>query len=296
MKKILFYLALILLVACNEDKKADQVQAGGAIIEEDSTTVIITSTHQEEVAMKRGGKGRPKPPVIVIDTTVITPPIDTVVITPTTVKTYTFILEQGISKKQSLSQCVSHAVTYAVEIYYKHKSGALPILSPDFNYSQCWFNTGTGCGVGTSMQKALDVYVYKGGCSLNNYPVTSDCTIQPTSAAFTEALNYKIPGYAKILITDRAAIKAVLMQGKAVIITVLADNDFIAAKSGYIWKSDGAGMLAHTILIIGWSEERNTYVIMNSLGTTWCDNGIGEIDRTFLESGVVANPNCYVIN
>jgi C1A family cysteine protease len=71
-------------------------------------------------------------------------------------------------------------------------------------------------------------------------------------------------------------------QNHPVIINVIADNSFIAAKTGFIWKTySGSGSLPHCIVICGYDDAKNAYLIMNSWGTAWGDAGFTWIDYDF---------------
>jgi C1A family cysteine protease len=121
----------------------------------------------------------------------------------------------------------------------------------------------------------------------------------PTTTQSSEALNYKISTYSKISILDRTAIKAMISQRHPVIITILADNSFVSARTGFIWKTfSGSGNLPHCIVICGYDDSKNAYKVMNSWGTTWGDAGFSWIDYNFFETGgqIAGNGYCYVIN
>ena len=202
--------------------------------------------------------------------------------------------------------CVAFAVGYAArsaEQYYATNassySNSTNVFSPEFLYNQIKFSS--DCGSGTSMQTALDFIKLNGVSTFQSMPYssTNGCSLLPTTAQITEALNYKIGGYSKIIYTDRAAIKSVVSQKHPVIITVLADNSFVNAKTGFIWKTfSGSGMLAHCIVIVGYDDSKNAYKVMNSWGTAWGDAGYSWIDYDFFETGgrVAGGGYVYVIN
>lgn len=286
---ILFF-TTIFTCSCNENKKsASDKFISGVIADQDSSieNVTLITSVQEEVAMKRKPRPtqppttNPPPPVIVLPPPPITIPIDSSNIVMT--KTTTVFNQAGDGS------CVGQAVAAMVTITKMSQR-----LSPAFIYNQSVFDK-TNCNIGTSMQMALDVVVGKGCCTNDLMPyVTNQCSVQPNLTQLTEALQYKINGYSKILSTDTSAIKTLINQGKPVLLTVLADNDFINAKAGYVWNTDGAGALPHCILIVGYNKTKNTFIIMNSLGTAWCNNGYGEI--SFSLFGKVTGTYCYVIN
>ncbi|HKB44417.1 MAG TPA: C1 family peptidase, partial [Chitinophagaceae bacterium] len=202
--------------------------------------------------------------------------------------------------------CIAFSVGYAArsaEQYYRTNAGSYSnstnIFSPEFLYNQVKF--GSDCGSGTSMQTALDFIVANGICSYQSMPYsgTNGCSLLPTTTQLSEALNYKISTYSKISILDRTAIKAMISQHHPVIITILADNSFVNATTGFVWKTfSGSGNLPHSVAICGYDDSKNAYKIMNSWGTTWGDSGFSWIDYDFFETGghTAGNGYCYVIN
>jgi len=142
----------------------------------------------------------------------------------------------AISNQGGEGSCVAFAVGYATrsaEEYYRTAatsySNSINVFSPEFLYNQ--IKATSDCSSGTSMQKALDFIVANGISTYNSMPYssTNGCSLMPNSAQMSEALNYKITGYSKIVYTDRTAIKSMVSQKHPVIVTILADNSFINA-------------------------------------------------------------------
>ncbi len=49
-----------------------------------------------------------------------------------------------------------------------------------------------------------------------------------------------------------------------VMINVTADNSFINAGAGFIWKAySGSGALPHAVIICGYDDAKNAYKIIN---------------------------------
>jgi hypothetical protein len=227
--------------------------------------------------------------------------INTVVIEPTPVSGIRLnmppVLNQG-----SEGSCVAFAIGYAArsaEQFYRtgasSYSNSINTFSPEFLYNQIKFST--DCNSGAAMQTALDFIKLNGICTYQSMPYssTNGCSLLPSLTQSTEALNFKIATYAKLYCTDKAAIKSMIAQNHPVIINVIADNSFIAAKPGFIWKSySGSGSLAHCIVICGYDDAKNAYLVMNSWGTGWGDAGYSWIDYDFFITRT--GTYCYAIN
>jgi hypothetical protein len=198
--------------------------------------------------------------------------------------------------------CVAFAVGYAAwsaEKYYRSGataySNSTNIFSPEFLYNQIKFST--DCNSGTAMQTALDFIKTNGICTYQTMPYSSSngCSTLPTSTQSSEAASHKLMSYAKMYTSDKVAIKSMISQNHPVIITVIADNSFISAKPGFIWKTfSGSGSLAHSIVICGYDDAKNAYLVMNSWGTGWGDAGYSWIDYDFFTTRT--GTYCYAIN
>ena len=232
----------------------------------------------------------------------VTVTINTVVVEPPPATSGVRIAMPPVGNQGSEGSCVGFAVGYAArsaEQYYRtgatSYSNSTNIFSPEFLYNQIKFSS--DCGSGSAMQAALDHIKLNGICTFQSMPYSSSngCSLLPTTTQATEALNFKIGTYSKLYTTDKVAIKAMVSQNHPVIISVIADNSFISAKPGFIWKTySGAGSLAHCIVICGYDDAKNAYLVMNSWGTGWADAGFSWIDYDFFLTRT--GTYCYVMN
>jgi Papain family cysteine protease/Bacterial Ig domain len=231
----------------------------------------------------------------------VTVTVNTVVVEPPSTSGVRLTMPP-VSNQGSEGSCVAFAVGYAArsaEQFYRSGASAYSnstnIFSPEFLYNQVKFDV--ECSSGTAMQTALDFMKVTGICTYQSMPYSSSngCSLLPSSTQNTEASNYKIASYAKLYTTDKVAIKSMVSQKHPVIITVVADNSFIAAKAGFVWKTySGSGSLAHCIVICGYDDAKNAYLIMNSWGTGWGDAGYSWIDYDFFTTRT--GTYCYAIN
>ncbi len=227
-----------------------------------------------------------------------TPPV---VIPPTTLPASHFLLMPPVQNQGGEGTCVPFATAYAarsVERFYKTNatsySYATNIFSPEFLYNQ--IKTGD-CGSGTGVTTALNFMVSTGVSTWQSMPYSSSngCSLMPTSSQTSEAGNYKIVSYSKIPVSDITAIKTMVANKHAVIITVGTDNSFWSAQPGFTWKVYSGNMgISHSLVICGYDDAKHAYKVMNSWGTSWGDAGFSWIDYDFL-------PQCsayysYVIN
>lgn len=184
------------------------------------------------------------------------------------------------------------SVRYARSIEQYYETGAssysdnVNIFSVEFVYNQV--KAGASCQAGSSMTSNLDFMYNAGVCKEITMPYNdTDCSTLPNNTQQTEAANYKISNYARLVNSDIAGIKSVLMQGHAIMISINPDNGFVAADANYIWNfstaTDGTG--AHAVTVVGWDDSKNAYKIINQWGTSWGDNGYSWIDYDYFATG-----------
>lgn len=226
---------------------------------------------------------------------VVTPPPTDTVVTPPPSSTEVSLYCPSVGNQGSEGSCVAWAEGYAARaIDWYYKTGNRVTFSPEFLYNLCKFGT---CAAGTSMQTVLDTMIHKGVCTYSAMPYNDgDCVTLPNASQLSNATNYKITGYSKISKYDLGAIRAMIQNKKAVIATVLPDNTFINAKTGFVWKVNTGSVIAHTLTIVGYDDAKHAYKVMNSWGTTWGDAGFSWIDYTLFPSITAGNGYVYVIN
>jgi C1A family cysteine protease len=117
----------------------------------------------------------------------------------------------------------------------------------------------------------------------------------PTAAQMTEAANYKIASYSRLVSSDITAIKTMLVNKHPVIITINPDQPFWDAQPGFVWRSyTAAPGISHALIICGYDDAKHAYKVMNSWGTEWADAGFSWIDYDFFPQ--TAFYYSYVIN
>ena len=215
-----------------------------------------------------------------------TPPV---VLPPTPIPASFQLVTPPVGSQGNEGSCVAFSVAYAarsIEHYYRTNSAsysfASNIFSPEYVYNQAKFGD---CGTGTSIVTVLDIIKTQGVSTWQSMPYSdvNGCSLQPDASQVANASAYKISSYITIPNTDQVAIKTMVASKHPVITTVLADNSFVNARSGFIWKTySGSGLLPHTIIICGYDDAKHAYKVMNSWGTTWGDAGFSWIDYDFL--------------
>ncbi|OQP61560.1 hypothetical protein A3860_32070 [Niastella vici] len=231
-------------------------------------------------------------------TTTTTQPVDTTVIAPTPLPSNYSIVMPSPRYQGSEGSCVAFAVTYAraAEQYYKTGavaySDAVNVFSPEYVFNQV---TMPGC-TGSAVTTSLDLLKNQGVCTWQSMPYSTNngCSVLPTTAQFTEAANYKIASYSRLIDSDKVAIKTMISKNHPVIATFTIDQSFYDAYPGFIWKTLTGNSGSHTMAVCGYDDAKHAYKAINSWGPTWGDAGYIWIDYDFFP--VAASYYTYVIN
>jgi len=257
------YLIILLLASCTKQIEIKKSLGGDDINASDLAGVEVY-------------KGKPvKPPL---------PPDTVIVITPLLPLSWSLnmppVMNQG-----SEGSCNAMNVTYA----RSYLAGV--VLSPEFLFNQSKSSAScTGSALITNLNLARD----KGICTWAAMPYTwAGCDIQPTEAQNIEAAKYKIVSYSTIYATDKTTIKTLIAANRPLVFQVTADQSFIDAKAGFIWKTFTGAIGGHGITMCGYDDSKNAYKIINSFGTSWGDAGYSWIDYDFFPT---VSSNLFVMN
>lgn len=214
----------------------------------------------------------------------------TVVLPPSPVPGSFTLQMPPVSSQGSEGSCVAWAVTYArsADQFYKTNASsysyATNIFSPEFLFNQT--KSDAYCSSST-MWMALEFLVKSGVCTWQSMPYSSanGCSLLPSSSQTAEAANYRIASYSKVYTSDLTALKTLLANKRALVMSLSVDNSFVNAKPGFIWKAYSETPSAlHAVAVCGYDDAKNAFKIINSWGTTWGDAGYTWIDYNFFKN------------
>jgi C1A family cysteine protease len=72
-------------------------------------------------------------------------------------------------------------------------------------------------------------------------------------------------------------LKAALIEHGPLAITILGDNCFFVYRGG-VFNGHNSGDTNHAIVLIGWDDSKSAWLIKNSWGTKWGENGFGWVE------------------
>lgn len=157
---------------------------------------------------------------------------------------------------------------------------------------QLWNDKTPIADEGITLTGAIDALTMKGACLAESWPFDLDnINSKPPENTFDEAMSYKISS-SKQIPTDVESMKACLAEGYPIIFGLkLTKAFFSGGNNGYIQtpnpddpKSAEHGL--HAMLIVGYSEKTQTFIVRNSWGEDWADKGY-----CYLPYDYAANPD-----
>jgi hypothetical protein len=182
------------------------------------------------------------------------------------------------------SSCTAWATGYAVRSYYEAErrkwNFATPgqIISPAYIYNRLHDFSGD-CDIGTPISSALGVLKADGALTLSTYPyVENDCARPVSPESVRTSAEFRISGWTGVDPKKLDDVKGQLAQGHPVIFGMEVSEDFENSVGNQIYDdttSERTG--GHAMVIVGYSERRQAFKVMNSWGTEWGDGGFGWI-------------------
>jgi len=189
--------------------------------------------------------------------------------------------------------CVAYAVSFAMTIQKAITEKVRQFsefdnkeFSPYFIYNQ--LNNGDCNGL-LSLIDAADFVKEKGNIlSLDFGKNEKNCKVRPTPMQLKEAKQNRINGYTLLFRKESSnrqkitAVKAALTKQIPVVLSMNIRKNFFHLKGGIYWWPDLIGSnqtLAgrHSLIIIGYDDERQAFELMNSMGKKWGINGFAWI-------------------
>lgn len=193
-----------------------------------------------------------------------------------------------VKNQGALGSCTTFAVTSIYEYLLKKKR----IDNPDLSERFVFYHTNVLTGKtqeGATYKTVIDTIADKGICNENLCPYIIDAiSEQPTSEAYSQAQTHKIVE-AKMVKVDHHDITAALSQGYPVAISLQLYNGFGSGYKGFEILPEDSEIRTdehgyHAMVICGYSEEDHVYIVRNSWGESFGDNGYCYIPFSYIDN------------
>lgn len=185
-----------------------------------------------------------------------------------------------VGRQGAQSSCVGWALGYAARSYYaRRESGSDEILPEPFSPSFIYNQTKEGnCGSGSSISSGLKLLETVGEVGLSEFPYDpKDCSREPTPAQLDKAKYHRIKSWARVETSQIDAIKAEIYQGNPVVIGLRVTLGFYQLKRGTYSDVSDSSSGGHALVVVGYSDERQAFKVVNSWGENWGERGFGWI-------------------
>mmetsp|Transcript_45241 Transcript_45241/g.72856 ORF Transcript_45241/g.72856 Transcript_45241/m.72856 type:complete len:276 (-) Transcript_45241:167-994(-) len=135
---------------------------------------------------------------------------------------------------------------------------------------------------------AIDSLQKKGACLMEQWPFELEkVNQQPDEACFEEAMTYKISSAIKVP-AEVEPIKECLAEGFPIVFGLkLTQRFFKPLEGGYIPTPDpddpkSAEHGLHAMLLVGYNERKQVFIVRNSWGSSWGDNGYAYVPYDYI--------------
>jgi len=132
---------------------------------------------------------------------------------------------------------------------------------------------------GMFVRGAIEALQMKGACLAETFPFDLEKVNEmPDREAFAEAMDYKISDAMKVPL-DLDAMKSCLAEGYPIVFALKLTKQFYTPdERGYVRTPDPEDPMAaehgrHGMLLVGYSDRQEVFIVRNSWGTEWGDEG-----------------------
>lgn len=189
------------------------------------------------------------------------------------------------------SMCCACAVAMSRYIFEIEDSGNTKLFSPGYIYANRTNSVvceGIYEGEGMYLKDALKQLCHSGDCfydyfdefglydDLKKSYISKSATLDQNAYPFRTSSYYAVK-------TEKEIMKAILSTGSVITSFLVTSGWYYVEKDGII-PTFGSIEGAHAVLIIGWKiiDNKKYWIILNSWGDQWGDNGLGYIETTSL--------------
>lgn len=188
------------------------------------------------------------------------------------------------------SSCTAWATGYAVRSYHEGKrrnwgfSSPSQIISPAYIYNRLVGFRGA-CDAGTSISDALKLLKTDGAPTLSTYPYQeNDCSRPANPEQVQSGSEFRISGWSAVDSRRLDDVKGQIAGGQPVMFGMEVSERFENLTGGEIYDDTSSPRTGgHAMVLVGYSERRQAFKIMNSWGTQWGDGGFGWISYRALK-------------
>ena len=190
-------------------------------------------------------------------------------------------------KQGRQGSCAAWAVGYGVRSYYQAAIVGAPLtgpeaISPSYIFNQITpaaFDESLPC-TGATLTSALDLLKTVGSVSLSDWTYDPNtCRPAPDKTLENKAADGRIVDYTSFStpeLQDTRRFKEVLANGHPITVAMKINLDEFMSYRGGLYEStsdSSAAKGAHGLVVVGYDDDMGGFLLYNSWGTKWGDNG-----------------------
>lgn len=186
-----------------------------------------------------------------------------------------------IEDQGQLGSCTGNAIAGAIELIDKKNNKRLDVSRLFIYYEERVLEGTINYDAGAYIRDGIKVCYTKGAPLESLWPYNvRKWAAKPSTAAYTDALKRKVTGYQRC--ANFAAVKNALALGNPVVIGFDVYESF---EQGTWQLANGSGLMpypntateqllgGHAVLIVGYNDSTQRFIVKNSWGTAWADKG-----------------------
>ena len=194
-----------------------------------------------------------------------------------------------VEDQQDLGSCTANALAGAVEYLMNKDKGQYVDVSRLFvYYNERVIEHNVRTDAGAMLRDGIKTLARQGACTEKRWPYdTTKFARKPTQACYTEALDYQIVSYARLETLDE--MRTCLADGYPFVFGFAVYESFEAqkvSKTGVVdLPKDGESMVGgHAVLAVGYDDAAKRFVVRNSWGTGWGQQGYFTMPYDYLSN------------
>ncbi|MCD6435139.1 MAG: hypothetical protein J7L15_01930 [Clostridiales bacterium] len=198
-----------------------------------------------------------------------------------------------IENQLSTGSCVANATCSSLEMMYTQNTQNTQTTPRSLNLSRMFVYYNAREPYENLKEKDQGAYMRDGFKSINHLGVCSEdkwefkvlqVNKKPSQEAYEVAKDNMLLKYERL--QDITSIKIAVLNNQAVIFGIPLKSDFFRIKgpiATHNYEATGTNAGGHAMAIVGYDDELNGFIIENSWGTSWGDNGLALIKYDIFE-------------
>ncbi|ACT95391.1 C1 family peptidase [Dyadobacter fermentans] len=188
-----------------------------------------------------------------------------------------------VGNQGDMESCVGWATAYAARTLLYQRGKPVNYLSNDgqlltelvFSPEFVWTSINQGQNKGVLMADAMNLIQQVGVARYRDFPTRNQPAPKPTGAQNQSASTFKVKNWGRIA-HNAATFRKFLYYDNPIIIAIKPDENFkkpaqMLPDGSLVWDNYGTPGAGHACTIVGYSKERNAFLVQNSWGKRWGD-------------------------